>query len=245
MKEKNVMNAKENMQQFVKYRLEFYSQFDFTNQMQELDPYSRWEWKQVILRNGQERRSAFICIPEPMLKICGRKQVAQDDLEKALLAPLGGEIFVPDTEKTLKVIRCLWEDQLPDGDWEVVQALPFDRDRWFQFRNSVEWLLGDSHLPLHLWTRPASEWQPQIIEREQCYSKAILIDLRPWFKQFLGEDFIQIMESVKSCAMKRIGKRPEIPEDCDPSDAFYVKRDQVTWDTRHNEIEHMWDKYME
>ena len=178
-----------------------------------------------------------------MLKIYGRKQTAQDDLEKALLAPLGGEIFVPDTEKTLKVIRCVWQDQLPDGDWEVVQALPFGKNRWFQFRNSVEWLLGDSHLPLHLWTRPASEWQLQIIEREQCYSKAILIDLRPWFKEFLGKDFIQIMESVKSYAMKRIGKRPEIPENCDPSNTLETRRDQKTWDARHDEIEHMWDKY--
>lgn len=245
MKEKNVMSTKENMQQFVKDRLEFYSQFDFTNQMQELDPYSRWEWKEVLLKNGDEKRVAFICIPEPMLKIYGRKQAEQDDLEKALLAPLGGEIFVPDTEKTLKVIRCVWKDQLPDGDWEIVQALPFDRDRWFQFRNSVEWLLGDSHLPLHLWTRPASEWQPQIIEREQCYSKAIIVDLRPWFKDFLGNDFIQIMESVKLLAVKLIGERPEIPDNCNPSDVFYVRRDQETWDKRHCEIEHMWDKYME
>lgn len=237
------MNEKENMQQFVKDRMEFYDQFDFTNQMQELDPYSRWEWKQVILRNGQEWRSAFICIPEPMLKVCGRKQVAQDDLEKALLAPLGGEIFVPDTEKTLKVIRRLWEDQLPDGDWEVTDVLPFDRSRWFKLRNSVKWLLGDSHLPLHLWTRPASEWQPQIIEREQSFSKAIIVDLRPWFKDFLGEDFIQIMESVKDCAMKRIRKRPEIPEYCEPYEEFEARRDQETWDAWHGEIEHMWDKY--
>lgn len=239
------MNTKENMHRFVKDRLEFYNQFDFTNQMQELDPYSRWEWKEVLLKNEDEKRIAFICIPEPMLKICGRKQVAQDDLEKALLAPLGGEIFVPDTEKTLKVIRCLWEDQLPDGDWEITDVLPFDRSRCLQFRRSVDWLLGDSHLPLDLWTRPASEWQPQIIEREQCYSKAIIVDLRPWFKDFLGNDFIQIMELVKSCAMKRIGKRPEIPEDCDPSDAFDIRRDQRTWDVRHSEIEYMWDKYME
>ena len=237
------MNTKENMQQFVKERMEFYNQFDFPNQIQELDPYSCWEWQEVLLKNGDEKRIAFICTPEPMLKIYGRKQTAQDDLEKALLAPLGEEIFVPDTEKTLKVIRCVWQDQLPDGDWEVVQALPFGKNRWFQFRNSVEWLLGDSHIPLHLWTRPASEWQLQIIEREQCYSKAILIDLRPWFKEFLGKDFIQIMESVKSYAMKRIGKRPEIPENCDPSNTFETRRNQRTWDARHDEIEHMWDKY--
>ena len=237
------MNTKENMQQFVKDRLEFYNQFDFPNQIQELDPYSCWEWQEVLLKNGDEKRIAFICTPEPMLKIYGRKQTAQDDLEKALLAPLGEEIFVPDTEKTLKVIRCVWQDQLPDGDWEVTQVLPFDRSRWFQFRNSVEWLLGDSHLPLDLWTRPASEWQPQIIEREQCYFNAILIDLRPWFKDFLGEEFIQIMESIKSCAMKWIGKRPEMLENCDTSTKCDVIRNQRTWDARHDEIEHMWDKY--
>lgn len=237
------MNENENMQQFVKDRLEFYNQFDFTNQMQELDPYSRWEWKEVLLKNGDEKRVAFICMPEPMLKIYGRKQEARDELEKALFAPIGGKVFIPDIEKTLRVTRCVWEDQLPDGDWEVTQVLPFDRSRWFQFRNSVEWLLGDSHLPLDLWTRPASEWQPQIIEREQCYFSAILIDLRPWFKDFLGEEFIQIMESIKSCAMKWIGKRPEMPENCDTSTKCDVIRNQRTWDVRHSEIEHMWDKY--
>ena len=237
------MNTKENMQQFVKSRLEFYDQFDFTNQMQEFDPYSRWEWEEVILKNGDEKRIAFICMPEPMLKIYGRKQEARDELEKALFAPIGGKVFIPDIEKTLRVTRCVWEDQLPDGDWEVTQVLPFDRSRWFQFRNSVEWLLGDSHLPLDLWTRPASEWQPQIIEREQCYFSAILIDLRPWFKDFLGEEFIQIMESIKSCAMKWIGKRPEMPENCDTSTKCDVIRNQRTWDVRNSEIEHMWDKY--
>ena len=238
------MSTKENVQQFVKSRLEFYSQFDFPNQVQELDSYSRWEWQEVLLRNGDENRTAFMCVPDPMLKIYGRKQVARDELEKALFAPLGGKIFVPDVEKTLKVIRRVWENQLPNGNWEVIQALPFSQSRCFQLSHSVDWLLGDSHLPLHLWTRPASEWQPQIIEREQYYSKSILIDLRPWFKDFLGEDFLQIMESLKSRAMGWIGERPEIPEGCDSSTKFNVKRDQETWDTRKIEIEHMWDKYM-
>lgn len=234
----------ENMKNFVKSRLDFYDRFDFTNQMQELNPYSRWEWHDVLLQSKSgEKFIAFICVPEPMMKIYGRIKVADDDLERSLFAPMGGKIFVPDAEKTMEVIKSLWKDKLPEGELEVVQVLPFDKTRCFQFKNSVEWLLGGSHLPMHLWSRPASDWQPEIIEREKRYQSAFIVDLRPWFKDFLGADFIRIMDEVKSSAMKQIGERPEIKENCSPYEEFETIRDQETWDYRQNEIAHMFDKY--
>ena len=143
----------------------------------------------------------------------------------------------------MKVIQPIWKDKLPDGELEVVQVLPFDRNRWFQLRNSVVWLLGGDHLPIHLWSKPTSEWQPKIIEREKSYQSAFIVDLRPWFKDFLGSEFIKIMDEVKSSAMKHIGDRPEIKENCSRYEEFETTRDQETWDSRKYEIAHMFDKY--